>query len=166
MRLARIHNKLNHLNLTRTLAHHNDDLVRPLSPPLLRADRVGVTAPPPPPRDAASWTDDPWAPVSSLDVRRRVFCNRSLNFNTLTAVGFDLDYTLAQYKSEEFESLAHRFTTEKLVTVFGYPEVVREFVFDWRYMMRGLIIDKKRGNTIKVRMKRNPHSLRRDLHGS
>lgn len=69
---------------------------------------------------------------------------------TINAVGFDMDYTLAQYKSEEFETLAHTFTTEKLVDVFGYPEVVKGFVFDWRYMMRGLIIDKKRGNIIKV----------------
>lgn len=63
-----------------------------------------------------------------------------------------MDYTLAQYKSEEFETLAHTFTTEKLVNVFGYPEIVKSFVFDWRYMMRGLIIDKKRGNIIKVRI--------------
>ncbi len=39
------------------------------------------------------------------------------------AVGFDMDYTLSQYKPETFEKLAHDLTVEKLVGVFGYPEV-------------------------------------------
>ena len=29
-------------------------------------------------------------------------------------------------------------------------QVLGVFTFDWRYMMRGLIIDKKRGNMLKV----------------
>ena len=37
-----------------------------------------------------------------------------------------------------------------MVTVFGYPLVLRDFEFDWRYMARGLVIDKKRGNVLKV----------------
>ena len=40
------------------------------------------------------WTDQVWA--SPLDIRRRVFCNRSLNMRKITTVGFDMDYTLAQ----------------------------------------------------------------------
>ena len=34
-----------------------------------------------------------------------------------------MDYTLSQYKPETFEKLAHDLTVEKLVGVFGYPEV-------------------------------------------
>lgn len=34
-----------------------------------------------------------------------------------------MDYTLSQYKPETFEKLAHDLTVEKLVSVFGYPEV-------------------------------------------
>jgi hypothetical protein len=33
-------------------------------------------------------------------------------------------------------------TVDKLVTVFGYPAELYDFKFDWRYMTRGLIIDK------------------------
>lgn len=33
---------------------------------------------------------------------------------------------------------------------FGYPKLISEFVFDWRYMMRGLLIDKRHGNIIKA----------------
>ena len=40
------------------------------------------------------WTDQVWA--SPLDIRRRVFCNRSLNMRKITTVGFDMDHTLAQ----------------------------------------------------------------------
>lgn len=32
------------------------------------------------------------------------------------AVGFDMDYTLAQYRPETFEALAHKETVEKLVS--------------------------------------------------
>ena len=41
----------------------------------------------------------------------------------MQAVGFDMDYTLSQYKPETFEKLAHDLTVQKLVSVFGYPEV-------------------------------------------
>lgn len=60
------------------------------------------------------------------------------------AIGFDMDYTLAQYKPDTFELLAHRQTIDKLVTAFGYPPELYDFQFDHRYMMRGLIIDKVR----------------------
>eukprot|EP01026_Neomeris_dumetosa_P053797 TRINITY_DN4814_c0_g1_i8.p1 TRINITY_DN4814_c0_g1~~TRINITY_DN4814_c0_g1_i8.p1 ORF type:complete len:190 (-),score=15.87 TRINITY_DN4814_c0_g1_i8:91-660(-) len=85
-----------------------------------------------------------------FDANRRVFCNRSLNMNSITAVGFDMDYTLAQYKAETFEKLAYYSTVEKLVKNFGYPEEIQDFMFDWRYMTRGLTIDKKRGNILKI----------------
>lgn len=60
------------------------------------------------------------------------------------------DYTLAQYKPETFEHLAYSQTVEKLTANFGYPDELRRFDFDWQYMMRGLTIDKQRGNVIKV----------------
>lgn len=41
----------------------------------------------------------------------------------IKAVGFDMDYTLAQYKPESFEVLAYEKTVKKLVSVFGYPKV-------------------------------------------
>ena len=46
--------------------------------------------PPPPPLcdDHPAWADEVWA--SPLDVRRRIFCNRSLNMDQIRAVGFDM----------------------------------------------------------------------------
>jgi hypothetical protein len=43
-----------------------------------------------------------------------------------------------------------RETVEKLVRAFGYPYSLFDLVFDYNFMMRGLIVDKKRGNIIKV----------------
>lgn len=110
-----------------------------------------MSFPPPPPQvsnDQPLWTDEIWA--SPLDIRRRIFCNRSLNMKSIAAVGFDMDYTLAQYKPEAFETLAHEQTVDKLVKFFGYPKTLYSLTFDWRYMTRGLVIDKKRGNMLKV----------------
>ncbi|KAJ9525485.1 hypothetical protein QJQ45_003130 [Haematococcus lacustris] len=51
-------------------------------------------------------------------------------------------YTLAQYRPDTFEALAHSQTVNKLVRHFGYPEVLRSFTFSWDWMMKGLILDK------------------------
>lgn len=81
---------------------------------------------------------------------KRIFCNRSLNMKSIVAVGFDMDYTLAQYKPETFESLAYDGTIRKLVLDLGYPPELLEWTFDWTYMVRGLVLDKKRGNILKM----------------
>ncbi|KAL1170315.1 hypothetical protein V6Z11_A05G204600 [Gossypium hirsutum] len=68
----------------------------------------------------------------------------------IVAIGFDMDYTLAQYKPETFESLAYEGTVRKLVYDLGYPQELLEWTFDWKYMVRGLVLDKKRGNILKM----------------
>ncbi|KAG8377794.1 hypothetical protein BUALT_Bualt08G0070700 [Buddleja alternifolia] len=85
-----------------------------------------------------------------IDLGKQIFCNRSLNMRSIVAVGFDMDYTLAQYKSETFESLAYEGTVRKLVNDLGYPKQLLEWSFDWTYMVRGLVLDKKRGNILKM----------------
>lgn len=114
-----------------------------------KGQSTSLAFPPGPPSDELpGWEDR--ACVSNLDVRRNIFCNRSLNMKSIKAVGFDMDYTLSQYKPETFEKLAHDLTVEKLVGVFGYPEIIATWHFDWRYMVRGLTIDKQRGNMLKI----------------
>lgn len=39
---------------------------------------------------------------------------------------------------------------DKLVKAFGYPKSLYDLTFDYSFMVRGLIVDKKRGNVIKV----------------
>ncbi|KAK1427307.1 hypothetical protein QVD17_15990 [Tagetes erecta] len=85
-----------------------------------------------------------------IDIGKRIFCNSAVNMKNIVAVGFDMDYTLAQYKPDTFESLAYDGTVEKLVTNLGYPKELLEWSFDWTYMVRGLVLDKKRGNILKM----------------
>ncbi|XP_051139741.1 uncharacterized protein LOC127257389 isoform X2 [Andrographis paniculata] len=85
-----------------------------------------------------------------IDIGKQIFCNRSLNMRNIVAVGFDMDYTLAQYKPETFESLAYEGTVQKLVNDLGYPTELLSWTFDWTYMVRGLVLDKKRGNILKM----------------
>ncbi|XP_043709570.1 5'-nucleotidase domain-containing protein 4-like isoform X1 [Telopea speciosissima] len=85
-----------------------------------------------------------------IDMGKQIFCNRSLNMKNIVAVGFDMDYTLAQYMPETFESLAYNGTIKKLVYDLGYPPELLNWSFDWKYMVRGLVLDKKRGNILKM----------------
>ncbi|CAA7399429.1 unnamed protein product [Spirodela intermedia] len=94
------------------------------------------------------WSSPEWGRTISMG--KQIFCNRSLNMRNIVAVGFDMDYTLAQYMPETFESLAYEGTVRKLVYNLGYPSELLEWSFDWKYMVRGLVLDKKRGNILKM----------------
>lgn len=87
--------------------------------------------------------------IDQIELKYKVFCNRALNLKSIEAIGFDMDYTLALYNPETFEALAYQETLKKLV-VIGYPKEILNFRFDWQYMIRGLAIDKQRGNIIKM----------------
>jgi len=85
-------------------------------------------------------------PISSNDV----FCNRELRLDNIRAIGFDMDYTLAQYNQPAFDQLAFDGAKEKLVHSLGYPKEVLDFEYDHTYWLRGLIIDTQRGNFLKI----------------
>ncbi|PIA55732.1 hypothetical protein AQUCO_00700207v1 [Aquilegia coerulea] len=99
-------------------------------------------------QDQCIWSSPGWG--CKIDIGRQIFCNRSLNMKNIVAVGFDMDYTLAQYMPETFESLAYNGTIRKLVYDLGYPPELLKWSFDWKYMVRGLVLDKKRGNILKM----------------
>ena len=78
-----------------------------------------------------------------------VFCNRALNLRQVQAVGFDMDYTLAEYIPETFDTLAYDGAIAKL-RAMGYPEAIEAFEYDPYAYQRGLVIDKRRGNLLKL----------------
>ena len=78
-----------------------------------------------------------------------VYCNRELDMNQIQVVGFDMDYTLAQYHIE-FDLLAYEGAKKKLVDWLGYPENVLDLKYDRNISQRGCIIDRKRGNILKL----------------
>lgn len=61
---------------------------------------------------------------------RDIFCNRELKLDHVKAIGFDMDYTLAQYKQPAFDQLAFDGAKDKLVHKLGYPEQVLDFEYD------------------------------------
>ncbi|XP_040217807.1 cytosolic purine 5'-nucleotidase isoform X1 [Rana temporaria] len=79
----------------------------------------------------------------------RVFVNRSLAMEKIKCFGFDMDYTLAVYKSPEYESLGFDLTVERLVSI-GYPQELLSFVYDPTFPTRGLVFDTIYGNLLKV----------------
>ncbi|XAR64122.1 5'-nucleotidase [Bertholletia excelsa] len=99
-------------------------------------------------RDPCIWSSPGGG--QKIKIGKQIFCTRPLNMKNIVAVGFDMDYTLAQYKPETFETLAYEGTIRKLVYDLGYPSELLEWTFDWTYMVRGLVLDKKRGNILKM----------------
>lgn len=92
----------------------------------------------------------------------RVFVNRTLNLKRIRFLGLDMDHTLVRYNSENFEALAHRTMVEKLVAEKGYPESVLKLTFSYDRAIRGLVVDKMRGNILKL----SRHSaIRVSYHG-
>ncbi len=93
-------------------------------------------------------SDLPPAPTE-LTRRERIYVNRSLRFDLVSMVGFDMDYTLAIYRQEEMDRLSIEATAEKLVEL-GYPERLRQMAYRADYPIRGLLIDRKLGNVLKM----------------
>ncbi|HSQ59647.1 MAG TPA: HAD-IG family 5'-nucleotidase [Acidobacteriota bacterium] len=82
--------------------------------------------------------------------RHRVFVNRNLRMSRIRAIGFDLDHTLAHYDPIPVEELAFELTKRKLVEGKGYPREILELKYDPNFVIRGLVVDKKRGNLLKM----------------
>ncbi len=79
-----------------------------------------------------------------------IYINRTLNMKKIKAIGFDMDYTIVRYKTENFEELTHQETLKKLVSVKNYPSEILNLKFDFNRVIQGLVIDKKHGNLLKV----------------
>lgn len=93
----------------------------------------------------------------------KVFVNRTLNMRKIKYIGLDMDHTLVRYNSQAFEQLAHEIMLKKLVEQKNYPTSVLELKFDFDLAIRGLVIDRKKGNLLKV----SRHSaIRASYHGT
>jgi len=90
--------------------------------------------------------------TTEIDVARknRVFCNRNLRMDSIEMIGFDMDYTLALYHQDKLEQLSIALTLSKLVEKHGYPESIKELIYDPRWAIRGLMVDRLNGNVFKM----------------
>ncbi|RWS02534.1 cytosolic purine 5 -nucleotidase-like isoform x3, partial [Dinothrombium tinctorium] len=80
---------------------------------------------------------------------RRVFVNRSLHLEKIKFFGFDMDYTLAEYKSPQLESVTFTFALKRLISM-GYPDTISDFEYNPSFPIRGLWFDTLHGNFLKV----------------
>ncbi|GAA6077041.1 5'-nucleotidase, cytosolic II, like 1 isoform X1 [Tachysurus ichikawai] len=83
------------------------------------------------------------------DLQHRVFVNKSVTLEKIKCYGFDMDYTLAVYKSPEYEGLCFELLRDRLVSI-GYPHELLRYVYDPSFPTRGLVYDSTYGNLLKV----------------
>ena len=78
---------------------------------------------------------------------RGIFCNRTLNLRSVRAIGYDMDYTLVDYRVDSFERMVYAQARERLGSE-GWP--VDGLAFDGSMVTRGLVIDTELGNLVKA----------------
>lgn len=78
---------------------------------------------------------------------RGIFCNRTLNLRSVRAIGYDMDYTLVDYRAEVFERMVYAQARDRLASE-GWP--VGSLAFDPAMVARGLVVDTERGNLVKA----------------
>jgi HAD superfamily 5'-nucleotidase-like hydrolase len=85
--------------------------------------------------------------VRSPDPGRGIYCNRTLNLRSIDVIGYDMDYTLVHYRTEEWEGRAYHHAKLGLAAQ-GWP--VDDLEFDPSQVIQGLVIDLELGNLLKV----------------
>jgi 5'-nucleotidase len=100
-----------------------------------------MTVPVEPERDPVR--PDPVRP----DPVRQVFANRTLNLRSVAAIGYDMDYTLIHYRTEEWESAAFDYARSMLARQ-GWP--VDDLAFTPDDHLQGLVLDLDLGNLVKA----------------
>lgn len=80
----------------------------------------------------------------------KVYVNRTLNLKRIRYIGLDMDHTLVRYNSEEFERLSYKAIIDKLIKHKAYPETLKKLEFDFNFAVRGLVIDRAKGNLLKL----------------
>lgn len=98
-----------------------------------------------------------------LPPSHKLFALRTLPLGEIKAVGFDMDHTLARYKSPEIDELAFKKAARLLVRDQGYSPWLLEIDFDPDFAVRGLVLDGLRGNLLKLNRERQ---VVRACHGS
>ncbi len=96
-----------------------------------------------------------------LSPSRRLFANRTLNMKAIAAVGFDMDYTLVHYRTEEWERRAY---DHALARIAALEWKLGELEYDHDAFTVGLIVDQELGNVVKANrfgfVKRASHGMR------
>ena len=85
-----------------------------------------------------------------LPNEKRIFVNRNLNLSKINCYGFDMDYTLCEYISPEFDELAFTLAKQWMVDNLGYSATILDIEYNQKFGVRGLWFDRVAGNLLKV----------------
>ena len=94
---------------------------------------------------------------------QKVFVNRILNMKKIKYIGLDMDHTLIRYKTEKFETLVYKLVIDVLIKNKNYPEAIQQFQFNFQNAIRGLVVDSKNGNILKLS---RFGAIRQSCHGT
>jgi HAD superfamily 5'-nucleotidase-like hydrolase len=98
-----------------------------------------------------------------LPPAHKLYALRTLPMGEIKAIGFDMDHTLARYRSPEIDELAFKKAARLLVRERGYSPWLLELGYDPEFAVRGLVLDGLRGNLLKLNRERQ---VVRACHGS
>ncbi len=98
-----------------------------------------------------------------LPPAHKLYALRTLPMGEIRAIGFDMDHTLARYRSPEIDELAFKKAARILVRDRGYSPWLLEMAYDPAFAVRGLVLDGLRGNLLKLNRERQ---VVRASHGS
>jgi len=96
----------------------------------------------------------------AIPAERQVYCNRTLNLKSISAIGYDMDYTLIHYRAEVWELRTYEYLKQQFLAD-GWP--VDQLQFNPNIVSRGLIIDTEFGNLIKAN---RFGFIKRAMHGT
>lgn len=96
-------------------------------------------------------------------MNQTIFVNRVLNLKKIKYIGLDMDHTLIRYNIKNFETLVYNLVIERLIKDKKYPVELRNFEFNFSDAIRGLIVDSKNGNILKLS---RFAAIRKSYHGT
>ncbi len=92
-----------------------------------------------------------------------VFANRILNLKKIKYIGLDMDHTLIRYHTKHFESLVFKLVIAELINHKNYSHKIQDCRFVFEDAIRGLVIDSKNGNILKLN---RFGAIRHSYHGT
>lgn len=94
---------------------------------------------------------------------QKVFVNRILNMKKIKYIGLDMDHTLIRYHTHISEGLVYRLVIDRLIEYKNYPSEIKTLVFNFNDAIRGLVVDSKNGNLLKLS---RYAAIRQSFHGT
>lgn len=98
-----------------------------------------------------------------IQMLQKVFVNRILNMKKIKYIGLDMDHTLIRYHSHRSEALVYQLVIDRLIEFKHYPNDIKKLVFNFNDAIRGLVVDSKNGNLLKLS---RYGAIRKSFHGT